>query len=206
MTKQHRFIILGTGGTFTLNVIKTLINLNTLPLAYFQSSKKTEPIETSFANIKLEVNEASSELSKLLALNNISVFYKSAQQIQQYIKHQNIEFLLVACWPTLIPAKVYQSVSKAAFNLHPSLLPKFRGVDPIGEQLLSKDYHFGISLHLLDTQFDTGDIIYQTAINPVKYIEKTYLEKQTAIEGAHLFTRALNSYSTPHWSPRKQKS
>ena len=199
MTEPHRFVVLGTGGDFTFHVLQTLIEKNAQPVAYIQSGNKPQQDLSSFADIKLEVNKPQSDLIDLLSSNNITVFYNSEIEFARQIKLLKAEFLLVACWPKLLVHEVLNSVSKAALNLHPSLLPKYRGVDPIGEQLSAQDYNFGISLHLLNEQFDRGDIVLRKSINIKPPYLRSEINKLCAKTGAYLFIEALKLYSTTGW-------
>jgi methionyl-tRNA formyltransferase len=51
-----------------------------------------------------------------------------------------------------------------ALNIHPSLLPAFRGVDPVFFVRLRGAPALGVTLHVLDAEFDTGDILLQAAL------------------------------------------
>jgi len=205
MIDQYRFVVLGTGGSFTYQVLQTLIKQNVQPVAYIQSGDAPPKVQSSFADIELEINKPRGTLVQLLASKNIPVLFESPIELHQQITTLKADFLLVACWPTLLPDKVLNAVSTAALNLHPSLLPEYRGVDPIGDQLLAEDYNFGITLHLLDGQFDKGDIVLQKSLNPGTPINRKYITHLTAQMGAQLFIEALSSYSTTGWTVIKQK-
>ncbi|MBT3206235.1 MAG: hypothetical protein HOM14_02230 [Gammaproteobacteria bacterium] len=205
MTEPYRFVVLGTGGDFTFKVLQTLIKQNMRPVAYIQSGNKPQQDQSSFADIKLEVNKPQNDLLQLLSSNNIPVFYGSEIELSHQIKSLKAEFLLVACWQKLLSNEVLNSVSKAALNLHPSLLPKYRGVDPIGEQLLAKDYNFGISLHLLNEHFDKGDIVLQKPLNIKTPYLRHGINNLSAETGAYLFIEALKLNSTTEWVLTKQK-
>ena len=111
------------------------------------------------------------------------------------LQQQEIEFILVVCWPYLIDEEVINSVSKGALNLHPSLLPNFRGPDPVGEQLEAFDVKFGVTLHLLNSQFDQGDIVAQAELpHPQDLYQRVSLERACAQLGSRLFIDALNGY------------
>ncbi|HEB97411.1 MAG TPA: hypothetical protein ENI96_13395 [Sedimenticola thiotaurini] len=55
----------------------------------------------------------------------------------------------------------------ACLNIHPSLLPRFRGVDPVFHALLRGETRLGVSLHHMDRGFDTGDLLAQGALPAV---------------------------------------
>jgi methionyl-tRNA formyltransferase len=126
-------------------------------------------------------------------------------QCAQVLRQQSIEFILVACWPYLITRPLLDSASRAALNLHPSLLPDYRGADPIGEQLQNGEVQPGVSLHLLSDNFDEGDIVAQTRLNNTRpHTDRTNLENDCAQLGSKLFIDALNDYDAG-WHPQTQK-
>ncbi len=204
MTKPDRFVVLGTGGLFTYQVLQTLIKESVQPVAYIQSGGSPLQVQSSFANIELEINKSRDAVVQLISAENIPVFFESEIELHQQIRKLKADFLLVACWPKLLPVEVLNAVSKKALNLHPSLLPKYRGVDPIGDQLLVKDYNFGITLHLLDNQLDTGDIVLQKAMKLDSQYNRNDITRQTAQSGAQLFIKAIRTYSASGWVLTKQ--
>jgi len=132
-----------------------------------------------------------------------------SQQVQcaRLLQQHRIEFMLVACWPYLIDKEVVNSVSKGALNLHPSLLPGYPGADPIGEQLKCVDVKFGVTLHLLNSHFDQGDIVAQAElVDPQQAYQRASLEGACAQLGSGLFIDALNEYDAG-WQaiPQKQQ-
>ena len=122
------------------------------------------------------------------------------------IKHHAIDFLLVACWPYLIDNLLLDSSRKGTLNMHPSLLPAFRGPDPVRHQLEHSQSRYGVSLHLMNQQFDQGDIIAQAELDDLdKPPERHYLEQRCAQLGAELFITAVNQFE-PGWKPVPQSA
>lgn len=204
-TDRFQFIILGTGGAYTYHVLKTLINQSCYPLGYIQSGSRPSQKQLKFADIELEVAKPKDKLTELLQTHNIPVFYQKSADMTQLVQQFDADFLVVACWPELIPNDVINAVSIAALNLHPSLLPNYRGSDPIQAQLVVGDLNFGITLHLLDSHFDHGDIVLQNALRLDSSSSKLDIEKLAAKKGAHLFIQAINTYKNPGWVLTKQK-
>ena len=116
---------------------------------------------------------------------------------------RRIDFILVACWPYLIGAALIGAARKAALNLHPSLLPAYRGADPLGDQLAAGDADFGVTLHLLDARFDHGDIVAQARIESTT--DRAALECRCAERGAGLFVDAALGFDDG-WSLRRQEA
>lgn len=95
----------------------------------------------------------------------------------------------------------FLNASFATLNLHPSLLPEYRGVDPLFQQLLDGKREFGVTLHQVNTAVDEGPILeQQTFSGPFN----THLEAQiNASEvAAELFSRWWQNPSS--FPPRPQ--
>src|SRR5210317_565501 len=133
MTDEKRIVILGTGGVFTYHVFKTLLDNACVPLAYIQSGSARAQLPSHFADIAIQTTHSLPDdgLSRLLDSCSVARHFESSTDVQTLVQNLDTHFLLVACWPKLISVEVIQSVSKAALNLHPSLLPKYRGIDPV---------------------------------------------------------------------------
>ena len=130
------------------------------------------------------------------------------QEIVTSLQQHDIDLMLVACWPYLIDTSVIDALDGAALNLHPSLLPAFRGPDPIGEQLNSEDRHFGVSLHRLSDSFDRGDLVAQAEIQLAKKSpDREMVEQDCAKGGVQLFISLLDQdpASWPCW-PQEAKN
>ncbi len=124
------------------------------------------------------------------------------QEIVTSLQQHDIDLMLVACWPYLIDTSVIDALAGAALNLHPSLLPAFRGPDPVGEQLNSDDRRFGVSLHHLSDAFDQGDLVAQTEIQQAKKSpDREMVEQDCAKGGVQLFIGLLDKdpASWPRW-------
>lgn len=138
--------------------------------------------------------------------DNIEFVYVPASQQKAWaarLRQREFDFILVACWPYLLQSAVLDAVECAALNLHPSLLPAYRGADPIGAQLEAGDSDFGVTLHLLDCRFDHGDIIAQQVLPPADAAPaRARLEQQCAESGADLFVNAVQTW--PEWRRRHQ--
>ncbi|HKL89005.1 MAG TPA: methionyl-tRNA formyltransferase, partial [Salinibacter sp.] len=59
----------------------------------------------------------------------------------------------------ILPPKVFTAASEGAFNLHGSLLPKYRGAAPINHAIMQGETKTGVTTFFLEPSVDTGDII-----------------------------------------------
>lgn len=111
------------------------------------------------------------------------------------LRRAGFDFLLVACWPYLIEPAIVNSVKRIALNLHPSLLPAYRGPDPIGAQIKRGESCTGVSLHLLTPRFDQGDILAQAPLaDTAPGRDRKRLESACASAGCELFIKVLTGY------------
>ena len=85
------------------------------------------------------------------------------EEIKQKIKAAAPGLLLVCTYPKMIPPEIFNSVPLAV-NIHPSLLPKYRGATPIDWALYNKEKETGVTAHLLASQADRGAIVMQKKI------------------------------------------
>ena len=204
MTESFRFVVLGTGGLFTLEVLSSLVSKSFHPLCYVQFGRESLPRGSEFSGIDVEVNASSGALAELLDKHGIPRYYASDHQLHELIRSLMVDFLLVACWPRLLSEQVTREVHHAALNLHPSLLPSYRGFDPIGDQLAAGDHRFGITLHLLSQQYDRGDIVLQRELAVEGEPAAPLVLRLAARHGAELFTEAMQSYHKPGWKLVRQ--
>ncbi len=197
------FAFLCSGANFSCEVLQALLQKDYPPKLlilpeYAPASSSTE------TDIRLITAVPQRRL--LTLAQGIEVAYAPAPRqtdCARLVKRREIDFLLVACWPYLIETRLIESAGRAALNLHPSLLPKYRGPDPLEQQLTAGESIFGITLHLLDQRFDHGDIIAQAELSsPVGARQRSILERHCAGRGAELFVEAVAGY--PGWKPVAQ--
>jgi methionyl-tRNA formyltransferase len=70
----------------------------------------------------------------------------------------------VACFPQRLPASLLRLPRWGCLNVHPSLLPQYRGPYPLFWMLRRGDRNFGVTIHFMDEHFDTGDIAAQAEV------------------------------------------
>jgi methionyl-tRNA formyltransferase len=114
------------------------------------------------------------------------------------------DICIIVAYGKIIPQK-YLDIPKYGFvNIHPSLLPKYRGPSPIQSAILNGDAETGISLIKIDDQMDHGPIITQinyTISNDKYYAE---IEVDMAELGAKLLVDNLSMYIDSTLKPVEQ--
>ena len=105
------------------------------------------------------------------------------------------DVIVVAAFGQLLPQAVLDIPPCGTINLHPSLLPKYRGAAPIQWALINGETETGVTLMLLDAGEDTGDIIAASRI-PIRNEDNAFtLTDRLAQLGADQFIRLLSEMS-----------
>jgi methionyl-tRNA formyltransferase len=82
----------------------------------------------------------------------------------EVVKACRPDVFVVSCYGKLIPASWLELPRIARLNVHPSLLPKYRGAAPINWAILNGDTETGVSIIDITDELDAGDIFHQTAV------------------------------------------
>src|SRR6185312_2883030 len=114
------------------------------------------------------------------------------RQFAASIAGEGFDLFVLASYGRILPQELLDVPRLGALNVHPSLLPKYRGATPIQTALRNGDAETGVSIMLMDAGLDTGDIVLRegVAIAPAE----TYgeLHDRLANAGAELLGRALD--------------
>ncbi len=103
------------------------------------------------------------------------------------------DVICVACFPRLLPPKLLRLPKYGALNLHPSLLPAYRGPSPLFWIFHDGLEHAGITVHRMTEQADAGDIVTQERIALPDGIRYGEAERIGSERGARLLVQALRA-------------
>jgi len=120
------------------------------------------------------------------------------------IKKINPDLIIVASYGQLIPQKIIELPRFKAVNIHPSLLPKYRGPSPIQTAILNGDKKTGVTLMLMDEKLDHGPIIGQKEILIGQDDDYPALEKKLARLSADFAVKTLPAYLDGKIKPKPQ--
>lgn len=81
-----------------------------------------------------------------------------------FIKQTKPDFLLAAHFNQLVKAPVLELSEIQCLNIHPSLLPAYKGVDPVFFAMLGRKEEIGVTLHKMSETFDSGEILLQEPV------------------------------------------
>ena len=186
--KEQKFIYFGTDD-FSLKVLEKLIEVDFIPEIIVtapdrpagRGQKIQEPI------IKSWVKENKPEIKILQPEKLDSEFITE-------ISNQTWNFFVTASYGRIIPKEVIDIPEKGSFNVHPSLLPLYRGASPIESAILDDRKETGVSIMLMDEKMDYGSILNQEFVYFETWPSKIEVENQLAEIGGQLLSETINPY------------
>jgi methionyl-tRNA formyltransferase len=114
------------------------------------------------------------------------------------------DLFVLASYGRILPQALLDVPKLGSFNVHPSLLPKYRGATPIQTALLDGERETGVSIMLMDAGMDTGDIVLQER-TPIDEDERYgELHDRLAAFGAQALSHALDLARSGHIPHRAQ--
>ena len=147
--KNLNFAFFGTDN-FSVGVLDELKKTNFLPTLIIATPDKPKG-----RGLKL-----TSPPVKLWAIEN-KVAFLQPENFNRQLTINNLQLGIVASYGKIIPAKILTSFPKGMLNVHPSLLPKYRGASPIQAQILNDEKNIGVSIMLMDEKIDHGPLLTQ---------------------------------------------
>jgi phosphoribosylglycinamide formyltransferase-1 len=84
--------------------------------------------------------------------------------IVKTLKHHNIEWLVMAGWMRIVTPVLLNAFPGRVLNIHPSLLPSFKGNRAVEQALAAGVKITGCTVHLVVPEVDSGEIIMQAAV------------------------------------------
>ena len=104
---------------------------------------------------------------------------------------------VLASFGVMIPSDVLELFEpEGILNIHPSLLPAYRGPSPIESAILDGDTEFGVSVMKLAPEMDAGPVYYQATLAGLP-LDKKIIYKELAETGAKWITENLDNLPTP---------
>ncbi len=116
----------------------------------------------------------------------------------------NPEMVVVAAYGQILPKEIIDFPPLKCLNIHPSLLPRYRGAAPINWAIIRGETKTGVTIMKMDEGMDSGDIILQQE-TPIDADENFgQLHDRLAVQGACLLIEAIDQISAGTASPIPQ--
>ncbi len=121
------------------------------------------------------------------------------------LKKYPADAYVIVAYGKIIPREIFDHPPLKTINLHPSLLPKYRGAAPVEWALMRGETETGITVQLINERLDEGDILAQKAIAVGSCMTAGELYDIVLPEGAALLADTLRLMAAGDITPRKQR-
>ena len=157
---QPNITVFGSFSNFTFVALKHLLkgefNLDRLVIHGYgpRDVSNQVPSKTLF-------HSTSPEIVELCQQHSIPLSYSLDQDIvlEEILSEYPSAIFLIACYPEFLQPETIQIATTACINIHPSILPNYRGSDPIFWQLRNGESDTGVTLHKVTSEIDGGPIL-----------------------------------------------
>ena len=181
-----------------LNKIKTAVFIsgtgsNLKNLINFSKTKKSPiSIDLIISNtIKAKGLKYSNQYKikkKILNFKNIRIAEK---RLLNLLKQNKIQFICLAGFMKILSSKFIKQFNGKIINIHPSLLPRYKGLNTHSRAIQNKDKFTGCSVHYVTERLDSGKIILQKKIKILKKDTPKSLAKKVLKQEHKLYPKAI---------------
>jgi len=115
---------------------------------------------------------------------------KTPQALEEFRSH-NADAAVVVAYGMILPQAILDAPALGCFNLHASLLPRWRGAAPINRAIMAGDAESGVMVMKMDVGLDTGDVAMAERLAITDRMTAADLHDALAPLGADLMVRAM---------------
>ena len=131
-------------------------------------------------------------------INIYSLKFKNKTNFENYslklLKKYNIDLLCLAGFMKILSGNFIKKFSKPILNIHPSLLPKYKGLNTHERAIKNKDKFAGASIHKVTEKLDSGKVILQKKVKILKSDTVRSLEKKVLKIEHKIYPKAIDKF------------
>ena len=158
------------------------------------SNKKNSPISIKLI-ISDNLNAKGLKFGKIFKIPNKVFNYKNKsiteKKIISEIKNKKIEIICLAGFMKILSKNFIKNFNGKILNIHPSLLPKYKGLNTHQRAISNNEKYSGCTVHLVNSQLDSGKIIIQKKVRISKDETAKSLAKKILIQEHRLYPKAI---------------
>jgi phosphoribosylglycinamide formyltransferase 1 len=118
-------------------------------------------------------------------------YQKAEKNISKLLKKEKIKFICLAGFMEILSKKFIKKFDGKIINIHPSLLPKYKGLNTHSKAIKNKDKLAGCTVHHVTEKLDSGKIILQKKIKILNKDNPTSLAKRVLKQEHKLYPAAI---------------
>ena len=115
----------------------------------------------------------------------------SEKKVIDELKNNNINLICLAGFMKILSKNFIKSFKGQILNIHPSLLPKYKGLNTHEKAIENKDKYSGCTVHFVNSKLDSGKIINQKKVKINKFDTPKKLAKKILVQEHKLYPAAI---------------
>ncbi len=145
-------------------------------------------------------------VAEMAEQNGIMVFQpeKLDEKFIGQLKQIGADIGVLVSYGKILPKEIIDIFPHGIVNVHPSLLPKYRGPSPIESAILNGDTETGVSLMKLDSGMDSGSVYLQESVNLNNTETRPEAYRDLSELGAKMLTENLDDIVSGRLNPKEQ--
>jgi len=104
------------------------------------------------------------ERAERLGIHHCRIKHKDVDNAINLFKVWKVDLIVLAGYMRILSPKMIEAFPNKIINIHPSLLPKYKGIDAVQQALDSNDKTTGCTVHYVNEELDSGEIIDQSTV------------------------------------------
>ncbi len=128
-------------------------------------------------------------------INNIVIKYSNRKSFEdslfKLLRRNNVDLICLAGFMKILSGKFIKKLNKTILNIHPSLLPKYKGLNTHNRAIQNKDKYSGATVHIVNDKLDSGKIILQKKVKILKSDSEKSLEKKILKIEHQIYIKAI---------------
>ena len=158
------------------------------------SKKKSSPISIQLI-ISDNAKAKGLKFGKIFKISNKVFNYKNKliaeKKIISEIKNKKIKLICLAGFMRILSKSFIKNFKGQILNIHPSLLPKYKGLNTHQRAISNKEKYSGCTVHLVNSRLDSGKIILQKKVKISKFDTHKSLAKKILVQEHKLYPKAI---------------
>ena len=141
------------------------------------------------------------ERAKINSIKNLCIDHKDFadrksfdERLLEEVKQEKIDFIVLAGFMRILGTNFIRNFPNKILNIHPSLLPKYPGLNTHKKVLENKDKEHGVTVHLVDEGLDSGPIIGSMKLKVIDGEKESDLEKRIHKIEHYIYPKILSDF------------
>lgn len=128
-------------------------------------------------------------------INNVFIKASNKKSFEdrllKLLKKNNVDLICLAGFMKILSGSFIRKFNKPILNIHPSLLPKYKGLNTHNRVIQNKEKYSGATVHIVNDKLDSGKIVLQKKVKILKSDTRKSLEKKVLDIEHKIYPKAI---------------